>query len=68
MFVDLLFLPTDGVWSERSERIMLGLDPVTSMICVADTLWAASGNQMFSIDIDQCTIKVLLELQSIMIV
>ncbi|XP_060562010.1 rho guanine nucleotide exchange factor 10-like [Ruditapes philippinarum] len=46
----------DGVWSE-SRRITLGLNPVTSLICVGDNMWAACGTKIYIIDIDTYEIQ-----------
>ncbi|XP_052821087.1 rho guanine nucleotide exchange factor 10-like protein isoform X2 [Mya arenaria] len=47
----IVYARTDaGVWEEL-QRIMLGFDPVTSLVCVGNRMWAACGNQIYSVNV-----------------
>ena len=58
-FESKIFVFQDGSWSPEPQTVIkLGVLPVRSLVMTEDTLWAASGGQVFTISAETHTIEV----------
>lgn len=55
----LSFVTEDGTWNAEPQKIvMLGVLPVRSLLVLEDTIWAASGGQIFIINTETHAVEV----------